>query len=185
MMIAILVIALAALVNRFRGGGVIPHDPPGHRRLWSTPLMAGVAALVLDWPAALVFAACWFWWAVLPWGRWYTLGRGERSWSGQPDWFERAIESFPIPQPDFEAIPRGSWLRILDDHLCLHLRNVVALYPLALLLSWQASLVVLIGMSLAYEIAWRLIPEERGPTGWAEWATGALWGVALLVSAWS
>lgn len=186
-MIAIaLTILAAALINRFRGGGVVPpelFDPPGHRRLWSTPLMAGLAALHLDWHAALAFAACWLLWAALPWGRWYTLGRGERDWSGAPDWFERMIEAwsrslligFLRPAQFFQ--PAG---RIIADHSCLFLRNAIVLAPLAAFVSLPAAIIVLVGMSIAYELSWRLISEARGPTGWAEWVTGALWGVALL-----
>lgn len=176
-------ILAAALINRWRGGGVIPPEAfrlPGHRRLWSTLLMTALATAHLDWRTALVFGACWLLWAALPWGRWYTLGRGDRDWSGEPDWFERLIESLPLPQDD--DAPRGSAQRIVDDHASLFLRNLVALAPLAVLISWPAALIVLVGMSVAYEIAWRAIPEERGPTGWAEWVTGALWGVALLAS---
>lgn len=176
-------ILVSALVNRWRGGGVFPPEMlklPGHRRLWSALLMATLAALHLDWRTALVFGACWLTWAGLPWGRWYTLGRGDRDWSGEPDWFERLVESFPFPQDD--DAPRGSAQRILDDHASLFIRNLIALTPLAILVSWPAAMILLVGMSVAYEIAWRCIPETRGPTGWAEWTTGAIWGVALLAS---
>jgi hypothetical protein len=183
-MIEIAVMFLSALVNRFRGGGVIPLDLPGHRRFWSAPMIAAIAAIVLDWRVALVFAACWLWWALLPWGRWYTIGRGERDWSGPPDGFERVIERIADAlAPNMISFPYRWQVRITSDHLALALRNVVALAPLAGLISIPAALIVMIGMSLAYEIAWQMVPEERGPTGWAEWATGAFWGLALIVGA--
>lgn len=178
-----LTILCAALINRFRGGGVISADLPGHRRFWAAPLMAGLAALHLDWLSALLFGACWLLWAVLPWGRWYTLGRGDRDWSGKANWFEELIEgapSFEVPAIDFG--PAGSTGRIIDDHMRLSLRNLIALLP-ALFFFPPVFLIVLFGMSLAYEVAWRIIPEDRGPTGYAEWATGALWGLALVLAA--
>lgn len=184
---AILTIVIFAAINRFRGGGIIPErlfNPPGHRRFWATPLVASVAALWLSPTMALAFGACWLLWALLPWGRWYTCGRGLRSWSGEPDAFERVVEAVVRGLTGFTHIgcPPMSRLRVIDDHLCLAARNVLVLMPLALLFGPTPALIVLIGMAASYELAWRLVPEVRGPTGYAEWATGAWWGAALVLS---
>lgn len=184
--VTIAVVTLAA-INRFRGGGVIPErlfNPPGHRRFWATPAVFLSACLLVEPVKAGLFALCWLSWALLPWGRWYTCGRGARVWSGEPDAFERAIEwaSARLTGYDRALHQVHGHRRILDDHICLALRNAVALPGLAVM-SPAAAVGVLAGMAIAYEVAWRVFPEAQGPTASAEWWTGGVWGVALALVA--
>lgn len=169
------VIVLCAILNRFRGGGVISYDLLGHRRFWVTPFMAAVFYVMPNTTVqdALFFGACWLLWAILPWGRWYTLGRGERHWSGTPDKFEQAIERIG----DRASNP------IINDHICLSIRNILALLPTLIISPWIMPVIVL-GMAISYELPWRFFPDgkyKEGPTGYGEYLTGAFWGIAILL----
>lgn len=169
MIMLALIVFVSAVVNRYRGGGIVSvnvFDPPGHRRFWCAPVMAALGWLVLPPVSDAIFGACWLWWSILPWGRWYSLGHWPREASGAPDAFERVIE-------------RIGDVNGRSDHACLFLRNLVALAPLATLSPW-AALIVLLGQSTAYAVSWEIVPERNGPTGYAEYATGAGWGAALL-----
>ena len=86
-LIAVLSMAVVAIINAVRGSGLG----------WLRPVVgaaAGLAAWLAGSPilsAAILAGGLWLW-LTQPWGRWYTFGQGERSWSGSPNWWEKPIE---------------------------------------------------------------------------------------------
>jgi hypothetical protein len=98
---------ILATLNAFRGSGLG----------WLRPVVGAVAGLA-SWlagspilAATIVAAGLWLW-LTQPWGRWYTIGQGEREWSGPPNWWERQIEwladrAFPNHRDRADAL---AWL---------------------------------------------------------------------------
>lgn len=167
LLIAPAIILAAAVLNRVRGGGFFGGRLPGHPRFYVAPAMGGLAWLVLSWPMAIVFAACFLAWSWLPWGRWFDLGRlnpeildGVR----ERTWFERAIEG---------VVGRS-------DHVCFAVRNLIAIVPAAILVS-PIFMFLPAAQSAAYEIGWRYAPER--PIEIGELLTGAVWGLLLVAAA--
>lgn len=85
--LTILAALVLATLNALRGSGLG----------WLRPVVGAVAGLA-SWlagspitTAAIVAGGLWLW-LTQPWGRWYTLGQGERKWSGPPNWWEKPIE---------------------------------------------------------------------------------------------
>jgi hypothetical protein len=106
-LIAIASMAVVAVINAVRGSGLG----------WLRPVVgaaAGGASYLAGSPiiaAAILAAGLWLWLSQ-PWGRWYTLGQGDRSWSGSPDWWEKPIEqisdrAFPKHRDRADAL---AWL---------------------------------------------------------------------------
>jgi hypothetical protein len=87
MIIAFASMAIISALNALRGSGFG----------WLRPVI-GAAAGLASWfagspiiTAAIVAGGLWLW-LTQPWGRWYTLGQGDRDWSGSPNWWEKIIE---------------------------------------------------------------------------------------------
>jgi hypothetical protein len=103
----IIAAATCAALNSLRGSGAG----------WLRPVI-GAAAGLASWfagspiiTAAIVAGGLWLW-LTQPWGRWYTLGQGERDWSGSPDAWEKPIEqladrAFPKHRDRADAL---AWL---------------------------------------------------------------------------
>jgi hypothetical protein len=85
--ITILSAIVLATLNALRGSGLG----------WLRPVVgavAGGAAWLAGSPiitAGIVAGGVWLW-LTQPWGRWYTLGQGEREWSGPANAWEKPIE---------------------------------------------------------------------------------------------
>lgn len=105
--LTILAMAVLATLNAVRGSGIG----------WLRPVVgaaAGLAAWLAGSPivaAAIVAGGLWLW-LTQPWGRWYTLGQGEREWSGPANWWEKPIEriadrAFPKQRTRADAL---AWL---------------------------------------------------------------------------
>lgn len=163
-MIEALIVIGATLLNRVRGGGLGGDVLPGHPRFYVAAAMAGLALLVLpEWKAAAVGAA-YLWWAILPWGHWYDLGRLPLNWQGrEQSQFERAV----------------SGLCGDDDHIAFFMRNIVGFLPMSMLVGSMAVFAAPLQV-IAYEACWRVQPKN--PIEPSEFLTGALWGALILSS---
>jgi hypothetical protein len=175
-MIDLLFIPLFMVFNRYRGGGVVPFNPPGHRRFWTAGLVWLALAGFHDVWTTNLFAACFLAWSLVPWGRTYTLGRFEREASGPPNALERLVEGVAD-------------LRGRNDRLAFFLWQCIGCAPLALVAPWPVAAAMPFAVTAVYEVAWhwrwdRLPDYARrhfnNPTPFAEIWTGALWGVAVL-----
>jgi hypothetical protein len=94
---------------------------------------------------------------VQAWGRWYTFDHGERSWSGDPSWYEKIIERIG-----------GS-----SDYACWAISASVFAVPLAVLVS---PLWFLLGplVPALYAMSWEM--NFKNPITGGEAAAGALIG---------
>lgn len=172
--LAILVVFAAAAINRLRGGGLGADRLPGHPRFYAAALFGLVASYALsDWRQGALLGLLWLLWALPAWGRWYTLGRHDRSLSGTPDALERVIER----------------VAGRSDHLAFGARHLFAVPLLGALWLLEPNWFHLIWIVLfpllavlAYELPWRLWEANRSanPTALGEWGVGALLGVPLL-----
>lgn len=164
------------LANRLRGGGFFANYLPGRPLFWvSAAVGAFMGALTADWRAGVMWALGYLFWGIPAWGRWFTLGRGDRS--GKPDWFERIVE-----------VVGGE-----NDHICFTIRHFL-IAPLVIGLSvYTASIyTILIGLLfppmavVSYEIGWRYVNINGGdPIEISEIISGfafALLAVAFLLS---
>lgn len=160
-MIEALFVAALAVLNRVRGGGFGAEHLPGHPRFYVAPAVALLSLLVVPWPAAILAGVCYLAWSMLPWGRWFDLGRLATDPPRRPSQFENGIELlFDTDLQRFTA------------------RNLVAFLPAAILLTPFAAPAAFV-QTLLYEVAWRLSPSA--PIRLAEILTGALWGVLILM----
>lgn len=157
-----------ALLNAGRGAAFKPDWLKGHSRYWYGALTGLFLCLDRHWWDALIIAACLVWWAQWPWGRWYTLHRCPRKWSGMPNAFERIVERLC----DIGGVE--------NDHLCLLARMVFGLAPLAVYTLSPWPLVAAFGIVVAYELAWRFGQDGR-QIRTAEALTGALLGALLSI----
>lgn len=158
--------ACGALINSGRGAAFKPPWLVGHSRYWYGALAGLFLCLAKPWREALVIAVCLIFWAQWPWGRWYTLHRCPRNWSGKPNAFERVVER---------------WCDIggaENDHLCLLMRMLVGLAPLALYTLSAWPLLAAAAIVLAYEMAWRWGQSGR-EIRTAEALTGAILGACI------
>lgn len=160
-MIEVALVPICAVLNRVRGGGLGGALLPGHPRLWVAPAI-GVASLLVGSPLqAVLVAACYLFWAWLPWGRWYDLGRlppPDRA----PSWFERRLEELP------------------NDHARFAARNFAACLPAAVLVS-PLFLLLPLAQAGAYELGWVWWETDGiSPIPVAELVTGAAWGVLII-----
>lgn len=159
-MIELLVIPACALLNRVRGTDFLKNlGLPGHGRLYVSPVIAGLAYLVGASPwIGLVY----FVWSLMPWGRWFDLGRLPDDFGREnkpPDAFERVINKISFG----------------NDHVALLLRHSLAL-PVAYFV-WPWGLLFPPLALAAYEIGWLVTP--KAPILTAELLTGALWGALI------
>ena len=118
------------------------------------------------WHDALAIAGCLVFWAQWPWGRWYTLHRCPRNWSGKPNAFERLVERFC----DIGGAE--------NDHLCLLVRMIIGLAPLAFYAWSPLPLLAAFAIVMAYEAAWRWGQSGR-EIRTAEALTGAILGACI------
>lgn len=156
-------VPLFAILNRVRGGGFGGHNLPGHPRFYVSAAIAGWAFLFVSWPKALAFGICYLLWSMLPWGRWYDLGRLPSDFiKREPDWFEKLIN------------------KVTDnDHVAFTIRNTIAILPAIIFISpWFAILPV--AQTACYELGWRFRSNE--PIQAAEIATGAVWGLLFALT---
>jgi hypothetical protein len=154
--LALLAGAMAA-INRFRGGGLWADRLPGHPRFYAAALVAAVSFLAVGPLDAAIVAGCFLAWSLLPWGRWYSLGRGV----------------VPGREPsDFEIIIG----RLPNDYARFTMRNAVGLIPAVAFINPLFLLLALV-QTAAYEAGWRLSPAT--PIRTAELLTGAAWGAFI------
>jgi hypothetical protein len=160
------------------------HAVRGAGHQWLRWLMAGGAG-GLTWalaPADLIGAvmtgAGLFGFLVQPWGRWYTLGAGERIWAGPPSSYEAVLERFAdrIFPPRREGVGSAR-----ADALAWAISASLFVLPLAVLASpWWAMLPVL--MIATYALA--LMYVGCGPhVRVGEAATGAVIGAMIVLLA--
>lgn len=158
-MIAALIIAAMAFLNRVRGGGFGAEILPGHPRYYVTPVIGILAWL---WTGAIImsvlFAACYLAWSLVPWG--HAIGLGRWSPSRAPAPLEETLIHWT----------NNPWLKLLSI-------EVVGLAPAMVLVSPFAAILPPFFVA-CYELGWRLRP--KAPIELAELLVGVLWG-ALLV----
>lgn len=170
-MLAYLMIAVTAVLNRVRGGGFGGQYLPGRALLWVT---TAVAALVFvlngAWPAAAL-AAGYLFWGIWPWGHLQVLGRMTEEQIGRPP---SKLEAVLL------RASRG------NAHVALGLRHLFVL-PGLIAAAWFGAPLYLVALApvfavlvvAAYEAMWRVSPQN--PIWLAEIITGALWGVLLVI----
>lgn len=160
MILDVLAVICCAILNRIRGGGLGGDKLPGHARFWVAPvfgLVAGAHGLAY----IPIVAVGYLFWAWLPWGRWYDLGRLPE---GYPD---------TRPLSGFEQVVQ----KLPNDYLRFTFRNGWGLIPLNMINPFFILMAPI--MTVLYEISWRVRPKE--PISLAEYLTGALWGIFLVV----
>ena len=167
-LIAIASMAVVAIINAVRGSGLG----------WLRPVVgaaAGAAAWLAGSPilsAAILAGGLWLWLSQ-PWGRWYTLGQGDRAWSGSPDWWEK-----PIEQISDRAFPKH---RDRADALAWIISGTVFALPLVVFASpfWLVLTPATVAIYAASLAAVKIGPHVRvGEAG-----KGALIGLLAVILA--
>jgi len=159
-LIAFAIIPACTVLNRMRGTTEWKGPLPGRPLWYVSPMIAGLAALILPWPQAVGFGLAYLFWGSFAWGFLFGLGRivpTDRKISG--------LEATLL------KLSRG------NVHIAFCLRMGFAL-PAAMMTPF-ALLFPLVALA-NYEIGWRLAPQA--PIRLAEWLTGALWGSLILLS---
>jgi hypothetical protein len=169
-LIALAVIASCCVLNRVRGGGILPLWPlPGRPLYVVSPLIGLVSWALWPWQIALCWIAAYVVWAVWAWGMIFDLGR-------QPDGYGRGslVSKDPVEGLAM-AMSFGS------DHLAMFWRHLMILPGLALVGYFAGNLWFMAAAPLfsaavvgAYETGWRVAPAN--PIRLAELLTGVLWG---------
>lgn len=108
--------------------------------------VAGALALVHGggYATAAVQAAGVLVFMLQPWGRWYTLERGQRIWAGEPSGYEKFIERIG-----------GS-----DDFLCWMASASIFALPLAVLVS-PSWICVAVALPAAYAASWAALDDNQ------------------------
>ena len=165
-------VVLCAGLNRARGDDRwMPTWLPGRALWYVAPVVALAALLVQPWQSAALVGLAYLIWAIPPWGLWFDVGRLVDTHTpfedGAAGVFERAIATVSF----------GS------DHFAFFLRNLVIFAGLAPLVPWPLaagiSLIFAAAVVGIYEAAWRF--HRRNPIWLAELATGALWGLIIIL----
>lgn len=181
LLIALVVLAACAFLNRFAGGGWPGHLWDEHRpdKLWGRALYLaalgmGLAALLAGhgWSAALAVGLAFLAWRSPAWGLLISLGRPSGASGRKPHWFEGFL---------LGASAGSVHVALLARHLFLIIPGLVAI-------GWAAQSTFVLALALpfavlatlAYEIAWRVTPRE--PIRTAEIIVGALWGALILIA---
>jgi hypothetical protein len=173
-MIAVLVIALSALINRMAGGGwpvgLLEGTP--FRFLYGrfqTALYLGLAALLLhEWPIALAFGLGFLFWRLFGWGHLISLGRQSGATTRKATGVDDVLVEIAGPH-------LGLFLRMLFVIPCLVAVNLLGGTPWIIFLATPfAALAV-----LAYEFWWRL---RADPIREAELTVGLLWGALIVLA---
>lgn len=169
-----LIIPLAALANRIRGGGFFASYLPGHARLWAAPAMGLLSVLAgAGWLEALAWGAGYFLWSTLPLNRWDSLGRTVQT--KEPTLLEDAIENL-------------AWnIRLPYYHGPLWMRECLGILPCLTAVSclagpwWLWSLAPLYALAAVAvtEAAHRVAPGRFRPV--SEPLVGCCWAVLFLV----
>ena len=159
-MIEFLAVPALAFINRVRGGGCkFFNEFPLHTRVWASLMVFIVLVPMTTLVTAAALAGAWFIWALLPWGRWYDLGRMANDPERKNTWLEAQLS------------------KVGNDHVAFTLRNVIALVPAAIISPYFMILAFL--QTLIYEAAWTFWPSN--PIRMAEYIMGAAWGLAFVI----
>lgn len=155
------IIPIAAVLNRFRGGGFGAAKFPGHPRFYVAPVLGLVCWLLgAGVSDSIVVAICYLAWSFVPWG--HCIGLGRWMPGRKPAWLEhRALD----------AAQNNPWI-------ALWFLETVGMSVAAGAMHWSAFLLPPL-MVAAYEIGWRV---SRAPIRWAEIAIGLLWGSFIMVA---
>jgi hypothetical protein len=167
-----------AIINHFRGGGVLiglaplTDRLPGRPIFWAAPLAGLLSLLVFEPLWAAYFGFCYLIWGIPPWGRWFDL--------------ERMPDAFPYRPLKWEERITARWH--LNDYWAFTLRNSICWVPTALISPWFLLLGPI--QTGAYEVGWRVRPfthDDKGNvTGGggipaAELIFGAVIGCSLFI----
>lgn len=175
-MLDFLVTALAALVNRVRGG-LWGDLLPGHNRLWAAPAMGLLSALAgAGWVEAIAWGLGFLAWSAPAWGRWFDLGRGSNA--DPLSTSEVCVEWVAARLPT---------LGLHSDYVCLWVRHMLVLPCLGAVAvlagSWWLPALAPVFAALtvvAYEIGRSQAFVK--PLAIAELLTGCLWGAMLVLA---
>lgn len=179
----LLVVPLAAVLNRVRGGGFGMDRLPGRGCHWASAGLFPVLLLLgTGWLLAAAWAVGFLVWATPAWGRWMDLDRNSPS-ADPPDLFERVIEWLAERTP----LPIARLFGLTFDHAALWLRHLLVLPGLGAVawvtglawLPWATPMFAALVVG-AYELARRQTVMRALPL--AEYLTGALWGGLILLS---
>jgi hypothetical protein len=165
MIIHLLIVPACAVLNRVRGTDVLKEwfRLPGHGRLYVSP---AISALAYFAGASPWIGACYFFWSLFAWGRWFDLGR-------LPDDFGREGQKLDAFETVITKLSFGS------DYVALFLRHSIAL-PVAYFV-WPWGLLFPPLAVGAYEAGWRVTP--KAPIQTAELIVGAIWGGLICLGA--
>lgn len=160
-MIALALVPLMAVLNRFRGGGFGSAYFPGHPRFYTAPLVGfWVWLLMADPLRGFVAAVVYLCWSFLPWGFLASL----QHWTPQGrsiSWLEARLLD----------VSRENYL------VALGLLHMVGLIPAALSFSLWSPLLAPC-FAAAYWAGWRYRP--KAPIAMAEGIVGALWALLFI-----
>lgn len=168
-----LLLLLAALANRIRGGGLSADRWPGHSRLYAAPGMAVVAWLAGAGWVALVWGLGFFVWSTLPVNRWDVLGRTPQ---GRPTWPEAIIEAvadhLPLPMTHGPLFVR----ECAGIAPCL---TAVALFGGPWWLWTLAPVYAALAVAVTEVAHWLPVRKFRVPS---DLGIGGLWGILLVLA---
>jgi hypothetical protein len=173
-MLAALVIALCAVVNRLAGGGwpvnVVQGSPWRFAfGRYQSAAYIGLAALLLhDWQIALAFGLGFWFWRLFGWGHLISLGR-ESGATGRP---ATGVDEVLV---EIAGPHLGLLLRMMFVFPALVAVNLLGAWPYIIFLAFPFSALAM----LSYELWWRVKPDPIGP---AELTVGALWGALIVVA---
>lgn len=170
MIIALIVIAACAVLNRMRGDdGWMPSWLPGRSLYYVAPAIGAVALLDQPWPVALAFAGGYLFWAVFAWGYLLLHAAGTADFwdEREPSRLEALLLRLPGRWPPLFA----RMLFVLPGLAIVAWLTGTPLYGLAA-----------IGFATAATVTWLWFLRSLGRLDWlrAEIVVGGLWGLLIL-----
>jgi hypothetical protein len=174
-MLAALVIALCAVINRLAGGGwpvnVVQGSPWrfAFGRYQSAAYIGLTALLMHDWQIALAFGLGFWFWRLFGWGHLISLGR------------ESGATARPATGVDWLLVSAFGAHLGLVARMTFVLPGLIAVSMLnGFQFPFSSALVFGVLAMIAYEVAWRLNP--RHVIRDAEITVGALWGALIAIA---
>ena len=165
--VALIIIAACALLNRLRGDeSWKPSWLPGRALFYVAPVVAAVACAIQPWPVALAIGAGYAFWAVWSWG--HVLATvGHMRPARDPSWLESALLMLP-----------GAILPVFVRMLFV----LPGVLGVAALSGEPAYWIAAPAFAAAATAAYLLLFRPLGRLDWlrAEVVVGALWGVLII-----
>lgn len=164
--ISLAVVALCAVLNRVRGGGLGGERLPGRPLFWVAPAIGGLSALFLPWTAAVAMALGYAFWGAFSWG--YTLA---------------LVGGFVPPREPTKL--EAALIQIAPPEVVVFLRMMFitpGVLAVAFLIGSPLFIVAAPVFSLLAVVLYAELFRPISSLDWqrAEIGTGALWGLVIV-----